>query len=245
MNPALLLAFAALAPTSPGQPHHGPGGPGGPPPVAVRVERGDLVERERDRGYDRGGHDGWEVQCPRDVDAAFAALDQALYELADDVDDLKGRDKRHMRENLAALASAAEEARERSCRSYRAPPPPPVVVLPPPPPPRAVVLDNGAHQNNINAMKRESFDDGKLRIIDTAIRGDVCLTSPQVKDYMRTMSFSSNRLDILRRLAPRLVDDGNAITIYTALDFETDKNDARQVLTTTKTLAQCRLPYRP
>lgn len=235
MNPALLLALAALAPASPSA-HHGPG-PGGAPVV--------VVERDRDHHDPRGGHDGWEVQCPRDVDAAFAALDQALYELADDVDDLKGRDKRRLRENLAALADAAEEARERSCRKqWSPPPPPPVVVLPPPPPPRAVVLDTGTHQANLGALRRESFDDGKLRIIDTAIRGDVCLTSPQVKDYMKTMSFSSNRLDILRRLAPRLVDDGQAITIYQALDFEGDKDDARQVLTSTKTLPACRLPFK-
>ncbi len=242
MNAALLLALAALAPASP-PPHHGRGGP---PPVIV------VEQRERDRqvnswnaDHDHGGHDGYEVQCPRDVDAAFAALDQALYELADDVDDLKGRDKRKMRDNLAALADAAEEARDRSCRkNWRPAPPPPVVVLPPPPPPRAVLLEQRLHEANLAAMKRESFDDGKLRIIDTAIRGDVCLFSGQVRDYMRTMSFSSNRLDILRRLAPRLLDDQQAILIYTALDFEGDKDDARQVLATTKTLAACRLPFK-
>src|SRR5688572_19278054 len=91
-------------------------------------------------------HESFEVRCPRDVDAAFAQLDQALYELADDIDDMKGRDKRRLRDNLAQLAAAAEDAREQACRSARRPGPPVVVVPPPPPPPppRAVVVDNAS-----------------------------------------------------------------------------------------------------
>jgi hypothetical protein len=106
------------------------------------------------------------------------------------------------------------------------------------------MLDGSFHDANIAAMRRESFDDGKVRIIDTAFRGDVCLTSKQATDYMRLMSFSSNRLDVLRRLAPRLVNDGQAVSIFGVLDFESEKEDARRLLTSTATLPPCRLPWR-
>lgn len=193
-----------------------------------------------------GGHDGYEEFCARDVDQSFAALDQALNELADDIDLLKsGRDKRRMREDLQKLADAAEAARDHACRRRGGGPP--VIVAPPPPPPpppRAPMLDGSTHDGNIAAMRRESFDDGKVRIIDTALRGDVCVTSKQATDYMRLMSFSSNRLDVLRRLAPRLVNDGQAVSIFGALDFESEKEDARRLLTSTATLPPCRLPWR-
>ena len=188
----------------------------------------------------RNGHEGFEVACPRDVDAAFASLDQALHAMADDVDALKGRDRRRLRDDLAELARAAEEARERSCRKAARPP----VVLPSPPPPRAIVLDDGAHRQIVAAMKQEGFDEGRLRIIDTALRGDVCVTSAQTRDLMKTVSFSSGRLDVLRRLAPRLVIDGQAIVIYQALDFDGDKDDAQAVLATTKVIPACRLAVR-
>ncbi|MDP2343142.1 MAG: DUF4476 domain-containing protein [Deltaproteobacteria bacterium] len=217
MNPALFAALLSFAPADHGRPER------------------PVVERS--------GHGGYEVGCPRDVDAAFSAFDQALHELADDVDGLRGRERRRLREDLITLARAAEEARERSCRSAARPP---VVVVPapppPPPPPRAIVMSDAAHRQVVQAMKQEGFDEGRLRIIDTAVRGELCVTSTQTRDLMKTVSFSSGRLDVLRRLAPRLIDDGEAIVIYQALDFNGDKDDARSLLTTTKTLPFCRVP---
>lgn len=237
MNAALLATLLSLAPTHAPASHDGRPSP--PTPATARASAGQDDARHGGRGSN--GHEGWEVTCPRDVDAAFATLDAALYALADDVDDLKGRDRRRLRDDVAALVDAAEDARTRACAAARSP----VIVVPPappPPPPRALVLDDVAHKQLVAAMKRESFDDGKLRIVDTALRGDMCVTAPQARDVMKTLSFSGNRLDVLRKVAPRLVDDGQAIVIYQALDFESDKDDARTVLSTTKTLPACRLP---
>ncbi len=220
MNPVLLATLLSLAATD--MPH--PVRPGGAV-VARHVEPTT--------------HDGYEVACPRDIDAAFASLDAALHEMAGDVDGVRGRSRHRLQHDLERLVDAAEEARAHACGR------PTVIVMPPPPPPQAVVVDDNSHHLIVKALQREAFDDGRLGIIDSAVRGDMCLTAPQVSDYLNAFSFSGNRLDVLRRLAPRLVDDKAAIVIYRSFDFNGDKEDAGQVLSSRRTLAACALPWLP
>jgi hypothetical protein len=223
MKPALLLALVVALPAL-----------ASPPPGAA------PGHHRYNRDHRAPRHDGYQVVCPRDVDAAVADFDLALQDMADDIERLRGKDRRRLLDSLAALADAAEEVRDRACERR------PIVVVPPPPPPpppRSFVISQTEHRAVLETVRRENFDDDKVRTLEVAYRGDQCLNSVQVADYIRLMDFSSNKLDVFRRLAPRLVDDGQNLTLLNAFDFASQREDARQVLLTAKRRAACALPF--
>jgi hypothetical protein len=212
-------------------------GPGRPPaPVVVPIPVPIPVDSERieRRGAPRV-HEGVEYGCALDVDDAFADLDAALYALADEIDDGRGRDRRRLRDELAAVVAAAEVARERACRAAarRSPPPPP------PPPP--AVLGSGTESALKDALRAESFDDGRLRLLETALRADVCVTPAQARGLVEQFSFGRGRLAALERLAARIVDDGSTFTVLGVFAYDSEKRDAQRILQATSTQPSCRL----
>ena len=194
---------------------------------ADHAEHDSMQEGTHDERHDR--RDGG---CPHDVAVAFAGLDDALRALRHDVDELQGRRQRELRQGLAAVFMAATDARDRACRAAIPPPPPPV--------PTIVVLDDRSEKILHEALRRESFDDGRLRVVQTAVR-DLCVTPRQTRDLMASQTFSRGRLDMLRQLSPFVVNDGTMAVVFDGFTFDADKREAQRILAETSTVASCRL----
>jgi hypothetical protein len=259
---ALLVAVFALAPVAVARPTlASPGRP--PPPDAAGLHdhddnhdddhddnhdhddgddgrhRGDERDGERERGYGGRGHDGFERGCPVDVDDGFADLDAVLRALAADATRVHGRAGRAVRGDVDDAFAALAAARERACRAAVRPGPP-IVIAPPPAPPPVVVIDHGDEVRLERALHAEAFDEGRVRVLATALRGGVCVTSEQTRAFLGAWAFSSGRADALRVLAPHIVDDGEAYTIFSALPFDSDKHAAHEILEHTPVLPSCR-----
>jgi hypothetical protein len=227
---AAVLALSAAAVADPDRPPR--------PAVSARDEgRYDegRYDEHRHHAHQPRGHDGLERGCAVDVDDAFAELDAALRALAADADRVRGRAGRAVRNDIDQVFAAAAAARERACRAA-ARPGPPVVVAPPAP----AVLDRGAAERLERALHAEAFDQGRLRVLSTALRGDVCVSSQQTRSLLSAWAFSGGRADALEVLAPHLVDDGEAYIIVAALPFEGDKRAAHRILERTPVLPACR-----
>jgi hypothetical protein len=193
---------------------------------ADHAEHDSMQEGTHDERHDR--RDGG---CPRDVAVAFAGLDDALRALRHDVDELQGRRQRELRQRLAAVFMAATDARDRACRA---------AIPPPPPVPTIVVLDERSEKTLHEALRRESFDDGRLRVVQTTVR-DLCVTPRQTRELIASQTFSRGRLDMLRQLSPFVVNDGTMAVVFDGFTFDADKREAQRILTETSTVASCRL----
>ena len=116
------------------------------------------------------------------------------------------------------------------------PTPPPVVVVPtppappPPPPPPAPTCIPDAHLSPVlAAVKQENFSDEKLTVLRSAMR-DRIVCADQVVRIIGLFKFSSDQLEALRIVGPRLLDRHNAYRIYGAFKFSSDKKKAQKIL---------------
>jgi hypothetical protein len=73
-------------------------------------------------------------------------------------------------------------------------------------------------------VKQQSFEDTKLQMIKTQPHG-TWYTSEQIKDLMGLFSFDDNRLDVAIFAYDRCVDPQNFYTTYSALTYDSSKND--------------------
>ncbi len=102
------------------------------------------------------------------------------------------------------------------------PPPPPVQTAPAHMPPAAFATLRGAIQT-------ESFSDGKLRVLRSALT-DHRLSVEQAAQILPLFDFSSDRVEAACAIHPRLVDPENFYRLYSAFDFESDKEEVRKRL---------------
>jgi hypothetical protein len=188
--------------------------------------------------------DGRWSRCPRDVNRSFGELERTLRELGESVDAVSDRrERRRLRDDLDHTIRLTERARDAACdAATAAPPPPTVIVAPPPPPPEPIVLSAAAFAELKEAVERESFDDGKARVIGLAIRGDICVTVDQTRQLMALHSFSDAQINTVKALAPRFVDPERAFTLQEALKFSTDKDRLTKTLKSASQLPVCRVP---
>jgi hypothetical protein len=213
--------------------------------AALLVVTGAAAHPAHDgRGPDRGpGHAG--ASCDPAVVARFDAVDDAMRQLERDSDKVhRGRRGFSKIENdLAALRASLQEARIDACRAARRDDT--VVVVAPPPPAHTgpVVMDAASERALVNAVRSESFDDSRLSVIALATR-DVCVTSAQAKELVGELSFSRPRVEAVKLLAPRIVDRELGFTLLEAMTFESDKRDAKEILTSAATARECRLEPR-
>jgi hypothetical protein len=121
-----------------------------------------------------------------------------------------------------------------------APPPAPVYVpapppsYPPPPPPAGpIAMDPGTFSTFLNALRNESFSDGKARVIGDAA-GSNWFTIAQLKQVINVLTFSSDKIRAVELIAPRIVDRQNSFTLYDAFTFDSDKRKAREILDRTR-----------
>jgi hypothetical protein len=243
MHTALLATFLMLstqgyakkpkppAPPPPPAAPVQPAPPAAPPPVAAPAEP-----------------DGRWARCPRDVNRSFGELERTLRDLGESVDAVSDRrERRRLRDDLDHTIRLTERARDAACDAANAAPPPPTVIVappppPPPPPPQPVVLSAAAFAELKAAVERESFDDGKARVIGLAIRGDTCVTVDQTRQLVALHSFSDAQLNTVKALAPRFVDPERAFTLQEALTFPTDRERLAKVLKSANQIPACRVP---
>lgn len=187
-----------------------------------------------------GHHDGRPVAtCPANVVAAFDDLDNALRHMAVDVENLRQKDRRALRDDVAAALERSQRARRVACRETRDDRPDVIVVQPTPPPqPVIIVLDEPRQRELVTVVRREAFDDGRLGVLELGLR-DVCVTSAQAKELVRELTFSNGRLDAVRIVAPRIVDRDRSHVVLESLTFDSDRRDAREILTRATPAAHC------
>ncbi len=227
----LVVALAALVSTA-ALARADKDGPKGPPP-GYRAPDGQRVARHPPPPA------GWAERCPRHVARAFQDVMRAADALADEIDHVDDRrERRRLEDDLEAMLSAVDAARDAACAAAPPPAPPP----PPSPPPqlrRPAVLSQPAFAELVSSVKAESFDDGKQRVIDMAVSGEVCVTVEQVSELMATQSFTSAKTAVAKRLLPRLVDKERAFTLNKAFSFSSDREEFAEAVRNTKTLPFC------
>lgn len=137
--------------------------------------------------------------------------------------------RRRVRAELAALRADLGGLRQLVADGQRMPleahgrPSPPVAEL------RRTAMETAAFEEAVGAVKRESFADGKLRVLSAVARHN-WFTVEQVRLLLTLFSFESNRVDALRELAPRLVDPENGFRLYEAFTFKSHKEEAERIL---------------
>lgn len=100
---------------------------------------------------------------------------------------------------------------------------------PPPPPPVVYPITEDQLQQLSKAIKRESFGDGKLRVLGAAAQQQYFLV-PQVLKLLERFTFSEDRLNAMRVLWPRVLDRENAYQLYGAFKFSNEKDELRQII---------------
>jgi hypothetical protein len=79
------------------------------------------------------------------------------------------------------------------------------------------------------AVKKESFDDGKLAVVKDYAKTSY-FTSTQAATLVKSFSFSEGQTQSAILLYPRLVDQANFFEVLGALTFESDKKKVRDAL---------------
>jgi hypothetical protein len=203
---AALLAFAADVPARKRR-HDGP-----PPPATMVSEPVVLMTQAHLlRQLDDMSERIAAVRAVVDVSMGGEARDRAMAE-------------------LAVLRRHTQDVRE-AIRT--APPMPATTVLhvPAEPPPLAapVAMAEREFAGILAAMGAEIAGSSKLRVLGDAASHH-WFSVDQVKRVIGEFSFSSEQLDALRLLAPQLADPQNAFRIYESFTFDSDKDQARKIL---------------
>ena len=90
-------------------------------------------------------------------------------------------------------------------------------------------LDDASFSKLYNKVKKASFDDNKFDLIEVASLG--CYYScAQVVRIMKIFSFDDSKMKVLSMMAPRIVDLQNATDIYRIFTFDSDKENAANIL---------------
>lgn len=113
---------------------------------------------------------------------------------------------------------------------------PQIVIVEPPPEPELPPEPAGPEpmpQATFRALLAEvdgqAFSDDKLMIVRSAAR-EAFFTTAQVRTLLNAFVHSSDKLDLLRTVAGRIVDRENLFTIYSSLVHSSDKEEAREIL---------------
>lgn len=103
---------------------------------------------------------------------------------------------------------------------------------PPPPPPSAPAvrpISEDRLQGLMKAIAKESFGEGKLRVLQAAAPTEYFLV-PQVLKLLQRFSFGEDKLDAVRVLWPRVLDRENSYQLYGAFSFPGEKDELKQII---------------
>jgi hypothetical protein len=105
-------------------------------------------------------------------------------------------------------------------------------VPPPPPPPPPVAVRPMAPERFERlhaAMQREAFSSGRMKVLEAALP-DGQFSVAQLARLLDLYSFSSERLDVVRRVRPRLVDPEQSFELYEKFSFDSEKEELSRIL---------------
>jgi hypothetical protein len=115
-------------------------------------------------------------------------------------------------------------------------PPPRTAYRHPGPSPRprrgpAVIqpMDPPAFQALLTAIKRGSFSANQMAVIEEAAAYHYFLVA-QLREVVRSLSFSANQIRAVELIAPRLVDPQNGFTLFDAFTFSRDQEQVKRIL---------------
>jgi len=87
-----------------------------------------------------------------------------------------------------------------------------------------VMDDNSFRQFYDMMMRNESFDDGKITMINQQMRTTM-FTSVQIRDLVKAISFDNKKLALAKSMYRNCVDKNRYFMVYDAFDFESSKRE--------------------
>jgi hypothetical protein len=185
-------------------------------PEGFRRQQGVLAVVNRDGLMDRLAR--MEEQLGRAMERADRGNGRDVRELRDAL--------RQVREEMKGMRSDINNAADlRYFRRRSSPPPAP----PPAPVPQVQPISEGQLQQLLNAIAKESFGDGKVRVVESAAPSQFFLVS-QVQRVLAKFSFGDDKLDAARALWPRVLDRENAYNLYSSFNFQGEKDKLKDII---------------
>ncbi|MGM9688644.1 MAG: DUF4476 domain-containing protein [Alloprevotella sp.] len=94
---------------------------------------------------------------------------------------------------------------------------------------RAFCLSDEQFAVLYNKVKKASFDDNKMALIEVA---SLCAyySCEQCASIISIFSFSNKKLAALRLMAPRIIDPRRAYLIYEKFSFQNEKDEAARII---------------
>jgi hypothetical protein len=173
--------------------------------------RGSLVVIEREQQMER-----------------MVRLEELLAQVANEGNSRRGREAmRKLRDEMKAMRYDLNNAPD--LRSFRQRPNRPQPPPPPPPQPQVYPISEAQLQSLIQAVNKESFGDGKLRVLEAAAPAQYFLV-PQVTKILQRFSFGEDKLDAVRVLWPRVLDRENSFQLYQVFSFPSEKEQLKEII---------------
>lgn len=230
LSVVMLMSAAAAAqtqgfsrPPPPGQPT-GPSQPA--PPVPGYTNNGPAYsydDWEVPQGFRR---EGTLVVIERDqIIERLARMEEQLGQAMGHADRNSRDALRKVRDEMNGIRTDVNGAPDlRNFRRRSAPPPPP-----PTPVPAVQPISEAQLQQLLNAIGREKFGDGKMRVLESAAPSQYFVV-PQVMKILQKFSFGDDKLNAVRALWPRVLDQNNGFQLYQAFNFQGEKDQLRQII---------------
>jgi hypothetical protein len=105
----------------------------------------------------------------------------------------------------------------------------PVNAPAPAAPPALTAMPGPAFESLLSAMKKESFSDGKLRVLRSAVTRSA-FTVAQVGRMVELLDQSSDKVKVVELTRARLVDRENGFGLYEKFTFDSDKEKVKELL---------------
>lgn len=157
----------------------------------------------------------------------MARMEELLAQAANEGGNRRGREAlRKIREEMNGLRADVNNAPElRNLRRRQGPPSSP----PSPPQPQVNPISEPQLQSLMQAIQKESFGDGKLRVLEAAAPTQYFLV-PQVMKILQKFSFGEDKLDAVRLLWPRVLDRENSYQLYQSFSFPAEKEELKNII---------------
>lgn len=235
LSVAVLMSAVALAQnaTTQGLRPPPPGQPTGPiatqpaptAPVPGANQGWDYDDYDFPQGFRRRG--AVVVMERESIIDRLARMEELLAQASNEGGNRRGREAlSKLRQEMNGLRADVNNAPElRNLRRRQGPPPAP----PAPPQPQVNPISEPQLQNLMQAIQKESFGDGKLRVLEAAAPTQYFLV-PQVMKILQKFSFGEDKLDAMRLLWPRVLDRENSYQLYQAFSFPAEKEQLKNII---------------
>lgn len=216
-----------LRPPPPGQPT-GPINtqPAPTAPVPGANQQWDYDDYDFPQGFRRRG--ALVVIERESIIERMARMEELLAQASNEGGNRRGREAlRKIREEMNGLRADVNNAPElRHLRRRQGPPP---SSPPSPPQPQVNPISEPQLQSLMQAIQKESFGDGKLRVLEAAAPTQYFLV-PQVMKILQKFSFGEDKLDAVRLLWPRVLDRENSYQLYQSFSFPAEKEQLKNII---------------